>query len=162
MNEGRKHDEPLAQWADRTLRQLPDRRAPSTLAPRVLARIAQRRVRAWYRQPWFEWPRAYQIGAGCLAAALITIAMWVVWPHAESVNLDSAKQVATQFEPVREVSTVAGVVNALVGAALVVLKSLSGWALVGILAGFALIWSTTLGLGTACWRLAMGSQRYAS
>jgi hypothetical protein len=48
-------------WLDRRLRELPDRPAPASLAPRVLAAVAARAHCPWYRRPWLEWPRAAQV-----------------------------------------------------------------------------------------------------
>ena len=156
MNKGPSPHDPLASWADQTLKQLPSRQAPKTLAPRVMAVLARRQALPWYRQPWFAWPRSYQVLAAGLAAALIGFGLWWLWPHSETVSLASAKQAVSQFEAVQDVSVTAGILKSLLNALVLVLKSLNSWVLAAALGLFALIWSTTLGLGTACWRLANG------
>ncbi|HAB16185.1 MAG TPA: hypothetical protein PLX89_12840 [Verrucomicrobiota bacterium] len=158
MNEGRQPQEPLAAWADHTLKQLPPRPAPKTLAPRVLAALARQRALPWYRQTWFQWPRHLQVFAGLVAAAVFGAGIWFLIPHADTVSFELARQAAQQFEPVREVGVTAGILKTLGSALLLLVKSLNGWALAGLLAVAAFIWSTTLGLGTACWRLASGSR----
>lgn len=57
------------------LRQLPPCKAPATLAPRVLAAVADRAARPWWRQAWWHWPWAAKLAfvvtalavAGCMA-----------------------------------------------------------------------------------------------
>ncbi len=61
MKPNRDPHDPLAAWADQTLRQLPMRRAPASLMPRVLAALARQRALPWYQQPWFRWPRHFQM-----------------------------------------------------------------------------------------------------
>jgi hypothetical protein len=46
----------LEAWADRALKQLPERRAPAQFAPKVLAAIRKRQALPWYRRPWLTWP----------------------------------------------------------------------------------------------------------
>ena len=154
----RTEGDPLATWADRTLRQLPARRAPSTLAPRVLAWLARQQTLPWYQRPWFRWPRHFQLLSVVLGAAIAGAVIWFLLPHADAVSLASAKQAAEQFQPVRDVATTAGIFTTLGNALLLVVKSLNGWLLATLLGAFAVAWSTTLGLGTACWRLAAGSR----
>jgi hypothetical protein len=124
----------------------------------VLAALARQRALPWHRKAWFEWPRHYQVLAGLVAAAVLGAGIWFLWPHADTVSFASAKQAAQQFEPVREVGVAAGVLKTLGGALLLIVKSINSWVLAGLLAVAALIWSTTLGLGTVCWRMASRSR----
>jgi len=158
MKKDRQSDDSLAAWADQVLKQLPPRPAPASLAPRVLAALARQQVLPWYRQPWFVWPRHIQILAALASAVIIGLGVWFILPQADSVNLVSAKQAVSQFETVREAHATAEILKSLGSAIVLVVKSLDGWLLAGVLAAFALVWSTTIGLGTACWRLASGSR----
>ena len=158
MNEPRKHDEPLAAWTDHALKQLPLRPAPPTLAPRIREALARQQTLPWYRAPWLKWPRHFQVLSAVLAAVVAGLGVWLVLPHTDAVTLASAQQAASQLEIIRPVSTTAGILSALGNAFLLVLKSLNSWILAGLLGAFAFVWSTTLGLGTACWRMAAGSR----
>lgn len=46
----------LADRVHRELRQLPDHRAPATLAPRVMAALAAQRRMPWWKKSWAAWP----------------------------------------------------------------------------------------------------------
>ncbi len=156
MKEGPRHHDPLASWTDQVLKQLPPRPAPSSLAPRVLAAVARCRALPWYRQPWFSWPLSVRLLTAFAASLVLGLGIGLVLPHADAVSLASAKQAASQLETVREVHATAGILKSLGNALLLVLQSLNGWVLAALLGAFALLWSTTLGLGTVCWRLASG------
>jgi hypothetical protein len=59
MNEP--HD-PLERLLDRTLRELPPRRAPSTLESRVFAELERRASLPWWRRSFAHWPRMARAG----------------------------------------------------------------------------------------------------
>ena len=158
MKEGRSSQEPLAEWTDQVLRQLPARRAPASLAPRILQAIARQRALPWYRRPWMEWPRLYRVITAVATLLVLGFGGWWILPHADVVSLSAATEAASQFETVREVSVTAGILKSLGQAVLLVVRSLHAWVLAGLLGLAALIWTTTLGLGTVCWRLASGTR----
>ncbi len=105
-----------------------------------------------------EWPRGYQVITALAAFAVICAGGWWLLPHADAVSLSSAAGAASQLESVREVSTTADILRSVGQALILVVRNLNSWVLAGVLAMFALIWTTTLGLGTACWRLAAGTR----
>ncbi len=153
MKPNREPNDPLATWADHTLKQLPVRRAPATLAPRVVAALARQRGLPWYQQPWFRWPRHLQALAFLLATALLFGLAWFIIPHGDAVSLAAAQQAASQLELVKPVTTTFDVLGTLGHAGTLLFRSLSGWALAAVLGGAAFLWCSTLGLGTAAWRL---------
>lgn len=51
----------IADRVHRELRQLPDHRAPATLAPRVLAALAARRRAPWWKKSWADWPPGLRV-----------------------------------------------------------------------------------------------------
>ncbi len=55
---------------DRELKSLPNRRAPATLLPRVLAKIEAQKKLPWYRRTWAQWPRSAQLFSGILTFAV--------------------------------------------------------------------------------------------
>ncbi len=52
------NEQELEQFIHRTLRSLPDRKAPGTLEARVLAALEHQAVIAWYHKSWAYWPAA--------------------------------------------------------------------------------------------------------
>jgi hypothetical protein len=69
-------DEALEQFIDRTLRDLPQRRAPDELMSRVLASIEQRATTAWWRRTFDGWPAAAQCAFLFVATGLATLAVY--------------------------------------------------------------------------------------
>jgi len=61
----------LAARLHRELRQLPDRKAPATLAPRVLGALAARQRAPWWRKSWAGWPPGVRLAflSFCLTLA---------------------------------------------------------------------------------------------
>jgi hypothetical protein len=62
------------------LQRLPDRPAPVTLMPRVLAAIQAQARLPWYRQPWSTWPHTAQ-GASLLVLSLLLGALTYACLH---------------------------------------------------------------------------------
>jgi len=56
MNQPDEADAKLARLLDRARRELPLRRAPPTLEPRVLAELERRAALLWWRRSFAEWP----------------------------------------------------------------------------------------------------------
>jgi hypothetical protein len=70
-------DQKLEQIIHQTLRGLPERRAPDSLESRVLAAVAARGNRAWWRQSFVHWPLAAR-SAFALAAVAVVAALAVL------------------------------------------------------------------------------------
>jgi hypothetical protein len=72
----------LERLLNRTLRELPLRRAPLTLESRVLAELQRRAALPWWRHSFARWPRIAQGAFTLLCAALVGLAFpvgaWVV------------------------------------------------------------------------------------
>jgi hypothetical protein len=153
MKDPRHPEDPLARWAGGVLGQLPDRTAPPSLAPRILAAVARHAMRPWYQ---LQWPLPLQALAVVLMISAIAAAWGLLLPRADAVGTSAAELAASQLGVVRPVGTLASLASALGNALLLVLRGLNSWVTVAGLGILALFWSTTLGLGTACWRLAGG------
>jgi hypothetical protein len=63
-------DPELAAALDAELKKLPPVPAPASLAPRVLAVLAARATRPWWRRVWWEWPLAAKAAFVLLTLAL--------------------------------------------------------------------------------------------
>lgn len=136
----------LEAWADRTLKQLPTRRAPASLAPKVLAAIQRQRALPWYRRPWFTWPKGFQV----LSIATLTgLSTGVVW--AFSAAQTAAAPVITNVRT--EASTAFSIVSALTQAAGLIVNEVPSYIWFTVLGMLAVAWVSFLALGTACWRL---------
>lgn len=61
----------LARLFERTLRDLPPRRAPSTLEARVLCELRRRALLPWWRRSFSHWPAFARAGFGLGSAVLI-------------------------------------------------------------------------------------------
>jgi hypothetical protein len=69
------HD-PLERLLDRTLRELPPRRAPPTLEKRVFAELERRASLPWWRRSFAHWPRMARAGflLICIGSAGLAVA----------------------------------------------------------------------------------------
>jgi hypothetical protein len=151
MNGRRQPEDNIEAWADTVLRQLPGRRAPATLASRVLGEIRARQVTPWYRQPWSTWSPSLQAATAGLAVALLGLMVWV-WM---SWDWSRGAESGIGFVP-SLIASAATALGHLLGALWLVLLHVGGWIFIGSLAVLATAWVATLGLGTTCWRLATG------
>jgi len=74
-------DDKLEQLVHRTLRELPSRRAPSTLEARVLAGL-QQRTKQWWRNSFMHWPLAARAAFVALCVVLVKpvahVSMWLI------------------------------------------------------------------------------------
>ena len=81
--------EDLEKMIHRTLRSLPDRRAPRTLESRVLAAIEAQHAQPWWQQSFTHWPLAargaFLLLSGMVAAALIVM-VFRSGPEANAVS----------------------------------------------------------------------------
>lgn len=67
-------NDPLQQLLDRTLRELPLRRAPPTLEARVIGELERRAALPWWRRSFAHWPLLARAAFLVLCGALIRLA----------------------------------------------------------------------------------------
>ncbi len=67
--------EALERLLDRTLKELPLRRAPATLQSKVLAELERRAALPWWRRSFGHWPRSARAAFLVLCAALAGLAL---------------------------------------------------------------------------------------
>lgn len=153
MNRPEPEPDPLAAWADQALRQLPARPAPGDLVPRVLAEIRRRAKAPWYRRPWLQWPATHRWGSGVLLATSFFLVLGMVAPRVGAfIRHHERFQQATRLT---DGLVALGEAPARVGhAILVCFDQVQPWVVTSILCSLAVAWLSTVGLGTACWRIA--------
>ena len=71
MTEPTDRERQLARLFERTLRDVPLRRAPSTLEARVLSELRRRASLPWWRRSFSHWPALARAGFGVGSAVLI-------------------------------------------------------------------------------------------
>ena len=142
----REPQDPLADWAERTLRQLPQRRAPASLAAGVMAAIRRQAVLPWYRRPWFTWPRGLQVVSAFLTGGVFAGLAWAfglaetaATPMVNDLRSDASRLWSVLGALGQAASLAAGHVP------------LMAWGVVGGVLTAA--WLGCLGRGTACGRL---------
>lgn len=81
----------------RALRELPEPRAPRTLAPRVMS-IVHARLAHPPSPTWFEWPRVWQV-ASLFSAVAVLAALVVGWPFLVAWLQPGVDAVGARIEP---------------------------------------------------------------
>lgn len=151
--------EPLARWAGNVLGQLPPRPAPPGLVALILADLRRRQAAPWYQQSWRMWSGPVQMAAAVLIGGIFAAVWWFLLPQADAVSLSASQAAAAQLEVVRPITAVSSIVASIGKALLLVLRSFNTWALASVIGILVIAWSTALGLGTACWRMAGGGHQ---
>ena len=143
----------LERQMSRMLKRLPDLEAPATLMPRVLQAIAQRRLVPWYRTPWQNWPTPLRL---CCLLVLISafgglcLASWQLTRAAGTAEV--MRELGHTFAGV---TVVYNVLNALLGAMVLVAKQLGTAFIFGCLAALGVGYALCVGLGTIYVRVAL-------
>lgn len=87
-------DSDLENFIHKTLRSMPDRRAPRSLESRVLAAIVARAALPWWKKSFAQWPVAARCMFVVLSAGLVKLALMVtVW----AVGGFQATEIASAF-----------------------------------------------------------------
>ena len=134
------------------LRALPEPRAPRTLSPRVMAAVAARANRPWYRREWVVWPRGWQMASALLLTAML-LGVVVLTPYVT----DAAEEVFTgvALEAGARATGDAALVSALAQAAHV-LAGVGVRVIERALPLVLLMYTACLMLGAALTRVALG------
>jgi hypothetical protein len=150
------HEEKMEQLIHRTLRELPPRRAPNTLAQRVLGELQRRAALPWWRKSFGHWPIAARAGFILFSAGIIRLALMLNgWVRAGVESAQYKETVAQQFSWMD--STVA-VFHAIGGFFEIMFRNIPALWLYGGLAFFATMYLALFGLGAAAYK-ALYAQR---
>lgn len=136
---------------DRQLKALPDRPAPATLAPRVLALIAARTRLPWYRRPWLTWPRAVQ-ALSLVAVSFVLGALTYASLHFGDLAVPGALEgrLDVWLAPVEALWTAALTLGGLIAR---LVQQVNPWIWAGLAALAAGMYAACLGIGTVLYRV---------
>lgn len=142
--------EQLEQMIHRTLRSVPERRAPSNLEARVLAAIEARASRPWWQQSFAAWPVPARVAFFLASAGLAKLAlMAVVWVMAGFDGLQFTNAFSTQISWIAHASAIVSAVGDSFAA---LYRNIPPLWIYGLLAFFGVMYATLFGLGAAVYR----------
>lgn len=147
----------LEQMMHRELRQLPLRRAPATLLPKVLAAIRTEAAKPWWQRPLETWPRWMQIITVAMALGIAAVLATLVGLGVQS--LDFAAVGATVGRVLDRFEFVWTATNALGNALVLILSRTPTY--VFLASGLVCVsaYVSCVGLGTVLYRLAASKSR---
>jgi hypothetical protein len=142
----------LEELIQRELAKLPEREAPTTLIPRVLAEIQARARKHWWQRPWTHWPRSLQLVSlpFMIASAGAAVAgVSLTWNFiASNWSVDSASETMGRLGDAWDILSV-------LGNAVLMLGRAAGqeWLLLALCIPLSM-YLACVGLGTLCYRTA--------
>lgn len=143
------HDD-LEKRLHRLLRDLPSHRAPDSLEDRVLAVLAEREARPWWRRSYAHWPapaRGAFLGGSAVAAALVIVASVAALRGVAPVATAPVAEALGWWE---QAKAAGGVLSGLVADRL---PAVSNFWIYTFLGCAAAAYATLVGLGAAAYRL---------
>lgn len=147
------YEKRLEERIDRELKELPELRAPTTLAARVMQAVEARARVPWYRQSWEMWPAPVRISALIFLLASFGGLCFASWQLTRAAGFANAMQeVGEMFSGFTLLWNIG---SAVLSAAVLAVKQLGTGILITLLMGVLLAWAMCLGLGTICVRLAL-------
>lgn len=142
---------------DQQLKELPNRRAPRTLAPRVMARIRGEVTVPWYQQAWQFWPGPARIASLVVMLAVFGGICFGGWRLMQMPGASLALNQATGWFSGVEVAWNAG--GALVSAVGLAFSKLGQGLLIAGLVIAVFNYLACVGLGTLVVRFAFSNSR---
>jgi len=145
------YEKKLEERIHRELAKVPERIAPESLISSVLAAVAARESRPWWRKPIPEWPRNNQfVFMGVMLALVVCAAfgLWQLWPH--GIIQEIPAQAAAAVEPMRPMFSV---LETLGRASALMARSITQPWLVAIAAALLFAYLSCIGMGMAWYRV---------
>ncbi len=140
----------LEQIIHQTLRSLPAHRAPHSLEARVLAAVAARAARPWWRQSFAQWPLAarvaFVLSSAGLAKLVLLATVWVM------AGFDRALYTSAFSRQPAWLETAGDLVQGLAACGGSLYRSIPTLWLYGGLAFVAMMYLALFGLGAAAYR----------
>ncbi|MGA2863153.1 MAG: hypothetical protein ABSF95_01560 [Verrucomicrobiota bacterium] len=146
------YEKQLEAEIDAVLKTLPERAAPRTLLPRVMAAIASRAPLPWFRQGWQMWPAGLRVASLAILLALFGGLCLAGWELPKADAYASATREVGRW--LSGVGALWNVVNVLSSTMLAVVKQLPTGFIAACLASLALGYALCMGLGAAWLRFA--------
>ncbi|MFA5265616.1 MAG: hypothetical protein WC378_17490 [Opitutaceae bacterium] len=139
------NEKDLEQFIHRSLRSLPERRAPLTLEHRVMAAIAARQSIPWWHKSYAYWPLPVKIAF--LSASLLVLAgIYSLHIAGGSALRDWLHSAAAHLNPLRITA------NAIGDSGAIVYRSIPPLYIYGALAVIGSLYAALFGLGAAAYR----------
>ncbi|MFL6617389.1 MAG: hypothetical protein ACJ8MH_02230 [Povalibacter sp.] len=152
MNTSNPND-PLERFVDAALRDLPPRRAPSTLEMRVFAELQRRAELKWWQRSYAEWPALARIlfVIACIAvgSALVRGFSWF---------FGGVESSAAWSGVASEITPAAASVKATASALSFIAHSIPSLWVYGAVAVIAVLYATLFGIGAAAYRTLYASR----
>ena len=141
----------LEKFIHRTLRSLPDRRAPATLEARVAAALEARAAIPWWHKSWTYWPQwvraLFVLFCGGLAALVVVVGGAGLPTGVGTAQLNHVfAPVLSLIRPVISLGRGLADIIALVG------RDIPAWWLYGAAAFVAGLYAMLVGVGAAAYR----------
>ncbi len=152
----RSSPEKLEAFVQRTLRDLPPRRAPRSLEPRVLAELSRRAAQPWWRKSFVHWPlparATFLVASAACVKLVLMAAVWVM------AGVDAAGWQEAMAQPLTWWESGRAVFSACTGFVDIMFRNIPALWLYGGLAFIATMYAAILGLGAAALK-ALQAQR---
>ncbi len=118
-----------------------------------MAALRARAARPWYRRTWWQWPAAAQVLSLLVFSGLFGSLTWACFHVGRG---DLAATLGTGMtEPLALLAPLGGIVATLIEAMALVLRQVPWLVWGGILAFFAVMYLSCIGLGTALYQIAL-------
>jgi hypothetical protein len=142
--------EKLEKLVHETLRDLPTRRAPRSLEARVMAEIARRQALPWWHRSWAYWPAGIRWTFLVLSAAVAAV---IIFGSVTLLQGASSTPLAQVVRPISWAQTTWEALRSVASAVRDLFRLIPSMWLYGILAVFASLYVTVVGLGATAYRL---------
>lgn len=140
--------EDIEKLIHRTLRSLPERRAPRSLEQRVMAAIEARQSLPWWRQSFAHWPQAAKAAFLLLSGAFAALLFTIVFRAGANVGTSSPWTSA-----MGTLAHAKMVLGSITDAGSAIARSIPTLWVYGALAFVGVMYATLVGLGATAYRV---------
>ncbi|MDX1953544.1 MAG: hypothetical protein SFY81_15335 [Verrucomicrobiota bacterium] len=147
-----KYEKQLEEVIDKHLKALPERQAPESMIPGVMAKLQERANRPTWQKPFIEWPRGFQMFFAVAMLGLLVGATFLCakfWPE-----LPTERVSATLGGWFGKWTVLWDALDALGRAGLLVMKSVGTIGMICFFAFCTVMYLSCVGMGVAWYRIA--------